>query len=130
MSEVQEAESTPRKFHDYLLTIGPNEETSDLIAYFREAELPPNLLLLKASSIPRKAAFAINEGESLHELVQGLLIKAGIISGFITLMDLRDFSDDVDKAQIALLRKLEGFTFKVFVAKDESRKTLPGLEFC
>ena len=80
--------SKPRVFHDYLLTIGPDEDTSDILAYFREEELPPNLSFIKNSPIPRKAAFALPAGVQLHKLVRELLVKAGLSSGHISLMPL------------------------------------------
>lgn len=127
----QEATPTkPRVFHDYLFIIGPDENTSDILAYFREEELPNNLAFLHTSPIPRKAAYPIPAGVQLHQLMQELLVKAGLTTGHIMLMDLRDFSDYFDRIHISQLKLIDGFTFKVFNAKEEQIKKASGIDFC
>jgi hypothetical protein len=130
MKNILDPDLGKKVVHDYLLTIGPDEETSHFLAYFREGELPMNLTFLKVSPIPQKAAYAIRDGESLHGLVGALLHKAEITNGFITVMPLRDFSDFTDRTEFQLLRLMEGFTFRVLDGISEHHRTNPGLDFC
>ncbi len=121
-------EAKPKLVHDYLLTIGPDETTPDILAYFRENDLPLNVAFMKASPIPRKAAFAIKEGQTLAELVQALLVKAGLAAGHITVMDLRPF-DEFDRGQFDPLGRIEGFSFTIFSAKNEHLRNIEGIDF-
>lgn len=130
MTTVESTLAKPRVFHDYLFTIGPDENTLDILAYFREEELPNNIAFLHTSPIPRKAAYSIPAGVPLHQLMRELLMKANLTTGHITLMDLRDFSDYFDRENITQLKLIDGFTFKVFSAKEEQIKKASGIDFC